>query len=83
MTPPPPHVVHEAVPDGALAHIDAQDELMAGPLREFLSSQGCTVTVNAKSPFPAAYHIVIGGADFVKELLDGMRYPPEKRIAIV
>lgn len=82
MSPAAPHVVHETEPDGALAHIDAQDELMAGPLREFLSSQGCTVTVNGKSPLQAAYHIVIGAADFVKELLDGMRDQPEKRIAI-
>ncbi|MBI5448909.1 DUF4012 domain-containing protein [Candidatus Gottesmanbacteria bacterium] len=83
MSPHTAHAVNEAHADGALARVDAQDESLAAPIREFLSSQGCVVTSREQAGVTPQYHIMVGSSDFVKEILFSLRESTEKRIAIV
>lgn len=51
-----------------LAHIDAQEEELVLPLREYLETNGCAVTVNERTPQPITYHIAAGDLSFVKSI---------------
>lgn len=65
------------------ARIDAQDESSVLPFREYLETHGVQVVVNKSPDSGTTYHLIIGDADFVKDILSGTIKHNEKRLAIV
>lgn len=65
------------------ARIDTEDHEFAAPIREFLEEFGCQVVVNGTPRSPAVYHVICGGRDFVKELLENEAPAIAKRLAII
>ncbi len=66
-----------------LARIDAQDVPYVLPLRKFLETNGVRVLVNENPNKDPLYHIVVGEAGFVKDILSREHTPGAKILAIV
>lgn len=65
-----------------VARIDAQDENLIIPMRDFLSSFGCDVFINQQSLLPVDYHIVCGDGQYVKQFFSAVAIEAKKRLVI-
>ena len=66
-----------------IARITAQEEEYVKPLREYLETNGCLVTVNKESTNDVAYDIVTGDLFFVKDIFSRTTNTGVKRLGIV
>lgn len=64
------------------ARIDALDSTYILPLREFLSTQGCDVSVNDRTVRECEYHIIVGDRNFVKRIVENTTFTTKKILII-
>jgi hypothetical protein len=83
MSPATPTLNKKEVSALPFARIDAQDPHFAEPVREFLSSRGCDVSVNHTVTRPVTYHIISGDVEFVKEIMSRHPTPAPKRLILL
>ncbi len=66
-----------------IARLDVQDEELAVPIKEFLTSYGCLIFVNENPPETPEYHIIYGDIIFVKEIISDTSIHAVKRLMIL
>lgn len=67
-----------------IARIDGQDETFVLPLREYLSTHGCTVLFNDSSASRVLYHFIVGDSSYVQAIAAGRQiHPSEKRLVMI
>lgn len=66
-----------------VARIDAQEEELVLPVREYLETNGCQVIINSSSTQSVTYHIATGDIGFVKSIFSSDIPPLVKRLGII
>ncbi len=78
-----PRITDTTSDDFAQARMDAQDESIILPLREYLVTHGCAVTVNDMPPSDLQYWIVVGDEQYVKEIAANTPMPHVNTLHII
>lgn len=73
---------HDNEASQALARIDAIDEMLAKPFREFLEGYGTEVIINKSTGSVPLYFLVIGDEEFVKKYTQN-EFPRAERTALI
>jgi len=73
---------HDELSSFPIARIDTIDENFVYPIREYLRTNGCQVTVNGGDAENVTYHIVVGDWDFVKSFIDKRKKVNENLLCI-
>ncbi|MBI3577747.1 DUF4012 domain-containing protein [Candidatus Gottesmanbacteria bacterium] len=83
MTPANNRTIDDTIGDSTIARLDVQDTELGVPIKEFLTSFGCTIFVNENPPTTPEYHIIYGDEDFVKEIVNSKSVDAKKRLMIL